>query len=1405
MTSSFQNNQRKQIAAVLPCATRERWQPIRGGLLNLYLYDYEEFRYEHGHLILRGNNGTGKSRVMALQLPFLFDGHLAPSRVEPDADPSKRMEWNLLMGRHNERLGYTWIEFGCNSEPGTNGKPRESPGGAAGMPGSNGDGRDRKKEFGQVFITLGCGLSATKGSGMRDPWFFITDQRVGEDLFLQSDAGHALSKAALVEAIGNRGRVYTTAKEYRQAVDEKLFGLGRQRYDAMVDLLIQLRKPQLSRQLDEKMLAGVLGEALPPPSEQMIVDVAESFRGLETDRMELTRFRSACDGVDGFLKTYRNYASVASRRRAADVRQSHSRYESANKELRQAEREHAEAGESLTSATKKLRSLEITREGLDSRIETLRTDPKMRSADAIRQAEEDEKTASSDLQAAQHDVQTASGRLEQRKTVADQARQNAETQLKSTREVYRQAKTFAAACDLATKHDSAFAGLRLELASGDGAPAGDPQAIRRIIDGIVDTRGRALAQLKKLNDTLSSAETELSRTKTERDDAQRAVEEAIGNERSAEDQRRNSVDDFLESYEMWRRESEDLSMPACDDIAADIDQWSQRIDESSPVAGAVHRAELLAREHLNGDRAQLEFRSEALAQEQLAADLLEHRLEQGLHEPPPVPVRADESARSARPGAPFWSIVDFSDSCSPGERGNIEAALESAGFLNAWVTADGRVYSSEFSDVLVSAEGVADVAASESLGHVLRPDERRTPSVSDSIICELLQKIGYRTQLSQTWIASDGRWRNGPLHGCCKKAAAQFIGHDAREAQRIRRLSEVRADLRRIRAESAQLEQQRQALDGRSTAIDEQVRAVPADSAIRAAATAVTFATQRLVERRRALTNSEQVVAERKATADRAREARDLDALDLGLSMWIDRVDELDREMTSYQRALAELWPSISHFDSLRTQCVATEVALHEAERDLTSFGEKEHNQRTRHAKTSQRLKTLRETIGVEASEILRELGEVSDRRTAILEDIKKAQTVEKDAGQQVARMDERISSRRDTIYAETERRRQSCLAFQQLSSLGLLTTATAEMSDENPSGWSVSRTVDVARHTESALSQIHADDTAWDRIQEAVTTKIQDLNTALSQHSFTSTLVTSDGLYRVTVPYQGRDRSVHELRDMLSEEVQQRQLILDEREREIIENHLIGEVAAKLHEQIHLAHRMVDQMNAEIQKRPMSTGMTLKFDWKPDDELSPGIVEMCKKLLAATGTWSPPERSAIGRYLQEHIKEVRASRESGTWHEHLAEALDYRRWHRFWVMRKQETGWKRLTKRTHGTGSGGEKAVALTIPQFAAAAAHYSSARDTAPRLILLDEAFVGIDPDMRGKCMELISVFDLDFLLTSEIEWGCYSGLPGVAIHQLSTRSGFDAVFLTRWIWNGRQRIKDETVLPPASRPSE
>jgi hypothetical protein len=62
----------------------------------------------------------------------------------------------------------------------------------------------------------------------------------------------------------------------------------------------------------------------------------------------------------------------------------------------------------------------------------------------------------------------------------------------------------------------------------------------------------------------------------------------------------------------------------------------------------------------------------------------------------------------------------------------------------------------------------------------------------------------------------------------------------------------------------------------------------------------------------------------------------------------------------------------------------------------------------------------------------------------------------------------------------------------------------------------------------------------------------------------------------------------------------------------------------------------------------------------------------------------------------------------------------------------------------------------------------------------------------------MGLIHTFDLDFMMTSEREWGCYQTLPGIAIYQLSTRPGIDAVGLTRWVWNGRHRSLHQPAKP-------
>ncbi len=73
-----------------------------------------------------------------------------------------------------------------------------------------------------------------------------------------------------------------------------------------------------------------------------------------------------------------------------------------------------------------------------------------------------------------------------------------------------------------------------------------------------------------------------------------------------------------------------------------------------------------------------------------------------------------------------------------------------------------------------------------------------------------------------------------------------------------------------------------------------------------------------------------------------------------------------------------------------------------------------------------------------------------------------------------------------------------------------------------------------------------------------------------------------------------------------------------------------------------------------------------------------------------------------------------------------------------------------------------------------------------------MLDEAFAGVDDDSRAKALGLLATFDLDVVMTSEREWGCYPQVPGLAIAQLSRVEGIDAVGVTRWQWNGTRRTR-------------
>ena len=1355
-------------ATALPQALNARWQPLRSGLVNLYRYDYQEFHFHCGRLLLRGNNGTGKSRVLALQLPFLLDGETSPHRVEPDGDSAKRFEWNLLMGKYDDRLGYTWIEFGRRDEAGCD-----------------------------HYLTLGCGVRAVSGKGVAGKWFFVTPQRIGRDLSLCSSQGNPLPKDALLEALGGSGRLFTTASEYRAEVNRQMFELRQDRYEALVELLIELRQPQLARQLDEGRLSNALSNALPPVSQMIISQVAEAMRGLEEDRLALENLVAAKRAADAFLKEYRHYAAILARRRSEEVRKAHSVYESRQRKLREVESACGQAREQSELLLARQEELSLAQATALGEKQTLESSPEMRSARDLDAAAKRAAERRCDAERAAEEHGESLREREFCEGAVERYQNRVETAIATLKNYMDEAHLAAVQCGMDKEHDGGILqGVMVETT--DATRLGE---VHRSLAEAVRERRRSVRLLGELNAGVDALKRIFQAESEKRDQEQERVTEAAEAVSIAEREVLVSVGALAEAYRQWCASAVVLTPSPVPEVVPDISSWcEENIVATSPVRAAVDQAMEKFHRSVASVRAakEQELRS---AEEKLRVLSDEHeRLSKGEHQPPPPPYTRDPESRRARDGAPFWMLCEFLEHVPAEHRAAIEAAMESSGLLDAWVNSDGTIRSREeaLDTFLLDDERQVELSSHPTLADVLRPSGDRaggSRAVPVEVIGRIIRRIGLGEDSGAVWVDLAGRWRIGPKFGRWTKPAAQHIGEAAREAARLRRLRELNDELTAWRRLLSEIRAGLTEIDQREVAAKAEAALAPDDGGVRLSVAERDAQRQQLTQRRVRLREAEARAGVAAEVFARKTAERDAAAVDLGLREWIDRLQSLEDAIGEYQQALGSLWPAARErmFADLALREERSRLENNRLREDRLHAAKQEAEQKT--AAADAQLAVLNQTVGAAVEEVQRRLREVEGRLERIQREQQEAAQTLGGAQERVRLMASSIGDLEREIAADMANRARAIEHLLRFANTGLLHLASAEerpLSGQAQGELSVAAAVDLARRIDVTLQAVDYSDDAWDKNQKLIYHHVQDVTNALQSHDYRPEHTTDNDVLVVTVLFQGERRRMNDFSSLLAEEIVNRGLLLTAKEREVLENYLIHDVAVELGSLIRRAAELVRDMSKQLQLRPTSTGMMLQFKWEALPDGPAAFSEARRKLMGESSTWSQADRMLLGDFLQEQIRLVREAETTGTWQEQLTIALDYRRWHQFYVERKQDGDWQRLTKRTHGTASGGEKALALTIPQFAAAAAYYGSAGKFAPRLILLDEAFVGIDSDMRSKCMGMLHEFDLDFVMTSEREWGCYATLPGLAIYQLSARAGVDAVWTSRWVWNGRERLQ-------------
>ncbi|MGK7230686.1 TIGR02680 family protein [Streptomyces hygroscopicus] len=1352
----------------LPDPAPGRWQPLRIGLVDLFYYDTEEFWFRDGRLLLRGNNGTGKSKVLALTLPFLLDGDLSARRVEPDADPGKRMEWNLLLGGrhpHPERLGYTWIEFGR-----------------------------RDQDSGRAhFRTLLCGLKAVAGRGIARHWFAVTDQRVGEELALLDATGTALSRDRLAEAVAGRGMVHDQAKAYRRAVDEALFGLGERRYAALVDLLIQLRQPQLSKRPNETALSRALTEALPPMDQAVIADVAEAFRSLDEEKEELRAASEAERAASAFLDHYRRYARVATRRRARLPRSEHARYEQLHRDLSQARTEREEAERQRAEAAERITRLEETAARLAAQDAALRAGPEMRSARELEQAAADARRTAGERNVAEADRDQAAqansralSRLSSAEGRLAAAGQRVESTLRQARETARAARLD----DVLRPHDT------VPDTVPETVPGAVPETeLRHAAEESVARRRRTLDHVEELAAAAEQAAGERREAARRLDEAQTEAAHTAERQAHAEASAARAGQELVGAVREHFGRCTELVLPDQTGLLDALYDWSTHLHGPSPAreqAAAAHRGQAA---DLADRAAALGQRLAELAERRAAASRELAELEAGGQQGPQPPHTRTPGLRDRTPGAPLWRLVDFHDHVTPDERAGLEAALEASGLLDAWVCPDGTLLEASGHDVLLSPPPSHAPRAGAALGDALRPavdhGDPRATQVGEPAVSALLAAIGLGdTGATGTWVAVDGRFRVGALTGSWSKEAAGYVGEGAREEARRARIATLRGELDALADSTARREAERAAVAARRRTLDAELAAVPDDAPLRHAHAVAAAAADAA---HRARTRQEERAAERTEAARREAEAatalaETADAVNLPA----DRPARtaVRQALADHTAALAALWPALRDRTEARRA-----VAEERAEAGRTRERLAEHDRRLAEAArlaaaADERHTTLRSTVGSAVAELERRLAETADALGACEREQKRRREEYSAADRRAGRAEGRIEQLDKDVREAAATRAEAIAALQRFAATGLLTVALPEAPvpplDGGP--WAATPAIALARSIEAALSGTDDSDGAWERVQKRLSEEYKKLQDVLSRggHSATARM-TEDGMI-VDLVYQGRRRAVPELAGALATEVQELTRILSAHEREILETHLLTEVAGTLQELIGTAERQVRAMNTELEQRPTSTGMKLRLIWRPSRKAPAGLAQARARLRQSADAWAAEDRAAVGEFLQAQIARAQAENATGSWLEVLTTALDYRAWHEFGIERHQHGAWVPAT----GPASGGERVLAVSVPLFAAASAHYATAAPHAPRLVTLDEAFAGVDDDSRAKCLGLLHAFDLDVVMTSEREWACYPQVPGIAIAQLSRVDDIAAVLVTRWQWDGAERTR-------------
>ena len=1363
-----------------------RWRPTRAGLVGLWRYWDETFRFHHGRLLLRGANGSGKSMALELLLPLLLDGDPSPHKLTSAAKLRGSLFDRVTAGSDEPtRAGFAWIEF----------------------------------TRGDDTFTAGARIRASQSTRRADVDWFTTTLAVGRGLHLLDADRTPLSRKALVEALGATGRVHGTGEEHRNAVREALFpGFSADRFASVVSALLALRKEKLSQHLDLAKLSATLSESLPPVDDHDVAAVAEGFERLDRRRGELEALEADLAVARQLARAQREYARAVVVGVAGEVRSAESRRDAVTRAERQARAALDEVQAQSAADAAERRAVGERVEAVAVEVDALKTGDAYKSGVAL-----------ADLRAQARSLRDVAVRLGraagERAAHRDGAAADAEEAAAEAR---------GGSGNLALAVDDL---RRAAMAAGAGGVVDEAAAVPEADDGErlvlawVDAHRHRVAEVRTalVAHTRAVDARSLREDQVEGDEA--AVERRLVSVAEARAARDAAVAAFEAAVGEWAGRC----------VTAGVERVRGALPRPAGEPEAVGRAvaglaaqlgseDAVARSVLAADRAA------AAGERAVLADERARWAEGGLVDPNGPAWR---SPRAGRPGAPLWRLVDVAPGVEPAQVDGLEAALTGTGLLDAWVDPDGAVDLGDgrsdlvlaprpcpgrsLADVLVAADPagpgtavvapgvVAGVLASvplvaTALDEPAGAAEAPPPAGAPVLAVASDEPAGAAAAPPSAAgpalaVALDGTYRLGAATGRGPGRPAEWLGAVARERRRLARLAEIDAALAAVDARLAELDRHQAGLDRHRAAVAAELDAAPSAAAVFDAHRVLGGAEARLVEAESTLARTRQALVEAEAAVREALRALTLLAARHDLPTDPAGLAEVEAGLAAVARAGGTWARRRRDLAAAERQHAKAVARLADAERAAGSAAAHHRDAEREAAATEARVAALEQSVGAEYGEVLRRLAGLEAERTA-------AQRRERELAEQIPTLERRVGALTTELEAaEAERARAEEERAGSQQRLAAVLAALGDDAAVTPPGPldRASAVLAAARAIAADHEKVASDPPSVERASERVRERVHAAQAALGARVDVSRDLADEGWWVLRTLYQGRRRGAAALAEALATELAEGRAELAADEEKLFEQTLAGSVRRALAERIRQANALVDGINTQLDAVVTAAGgVHVRLRWEVDPDQPVAVKAARALLLRDPADLSDDERASLQAFVRARVDQARAELEAtATWEARLRETLDYRAWHRFTLQlaHRDWDGFQPATARRLQKLSTGERSIALHLPMIASVAAHYAGDDGNpsgCPRLILLDELFAGVDTANRAQLFGTFSTWDLDAVLTSDHEWCQYATLDGIAIHHLHPPAGDEPVTSTRFTWDGRRRLADAPAGP-------